>query len=885
MDDPWGSPWADESSHPLPNVDTTTKRPVTPDKQLSLQHATTSPWGDDGGFGDWAEAPTNDEPGVNDVANGDNKTSEWGPETAEPDVPDDLGNETTHTWFTRENTLADAENQTIKSPMFNTTEASQDPWAGAVSILVEEELEASDEIGRKASDATLTPIDRDEIAHLGNDIPIEYGGDAIEAEKEHIAGDDVGRVKSPSSAISTSSIGISQLDFDTPTKLGEDIVERTVVQNELHDNGKPTDTDSDDLTPTAAADNENYAGLIPVTSHFSAVKDALQNDSPMSRPSSSPSDHSQHDEVAESPRTSFEEEPKRPKLEREGSSKVKQLVQLFEGIAVVEDDSESTKTAQVEKDVENVDDVEEDFGDFGDFEEGNDDDTADDDPSDPERELSTAVSAREINTPAQPPAPTQLESSSTREADIPAKDHGPVEFNVDLSRIDKVFSEKDQVVPALNLDARSLDIDNTQETFSTIEERKVWYRISRYGTMRKHNTGDDDYVRINWSSSKVREETLKFVSKWMEEDRIGGGVILGGANRFGSMFGWGDKDEAPLTLESAFAARKAQRRSSRSRSRKSSMHSTTAGVEDDGPAEHRRRRSSQSSIFKKKDSIEAATDRPGPHFGWSTSQPSSAVSETTLSILPPTNSSAKSSQPLQPLIAGPPPANSQAFLKALTHSQKPDLPTTLNDQNSQSDDQRPTPKSSRPAAIDIAASNNIAALDDDWGEMVASPVVHATPSAGVGQLGHKTSRSVVDILSPILSSNASTPRNPQVSMSMVSATLSPTLPNNAFVDSISQPPQNQKDKEVAPSADAWASADFSFFDAPVTKPAPPAPTTKLAAPRVTKAPQNQGSQQTITPSVKRTPYQMSSKDVEKEEENIVKGIVKNLPDLSYMLRR
>jgi hypothetical protein len=77
--------------------------------------------------------------------------------------------------------------------------------------------------------------------------------------------------------------------------------------------------------------------------------------------------------------------------------------------------------------------------------------------------------------------------------------------------------------------------------FHTVDvnfSRRTWYRISRKETLREHNGGNEDYVRATWIGSSIRENTTKIVARWITEDRITGGVVLGGRNRPGAMFGW-----------------------------------------------------------------------------------------------------------------------------------------------------------------------------------------------------------------------------------------------------------------------------------------------------------------------------------------------------------
>ncbi|KAF2993075.1 hypothetical protein E8E13_001173 [Curvularia kusanoi] len=59
--------------------------------------------------------------------------------------------------------------------------------------------------------------------------------------------------------------------------------------------------------------------------------------------------------------------------------------------------------------------------------------------------------------------------------------------------------------------------------FSTAA-RKAWYRLTRKQTMREFNHGenDDNYIRVNWTNSRVRSDVHKTVARWAREDRISG---------------------------------------------------------------------------------------------------------------------------------------------------------------------------------------------------------------------------------------------------------------------------------------------------------------------------------------------------------------------------
>ena len=78
--------------------------------------------------------------------------------------------------------------------------------------------------------------------------------------------------------------------------------------------------------------------------------------------------------------------------------------------------------------------------------------------------------------------------------------------------------------------------------------------------MRKHTSGNDEnYVRATWPQSHVREQTLKTVSRWMEEDRISGRGALGGGSKGSSIFGWNDPNSPAVPLASAFAAKQGKK--------------------------------------------------------------------------------------------------------------------------------------------------------------------------------------------------------------------------------------------------------------------------------------------------------------------------------------
>ncbi|KAL6849337.1 hypothetical protein ACO1O0_008877 [Amphichorda felina] len=137
------------------------------------------------------------------------------------------------------------------------------------------------------------------------------------------------------------------------------------------------------------------------------------------------------------------------------------------------------------------------------------------------------------------------------EQDDTTKDKAPrpkapaMNIPIDLSKLDDLFPS----ISPSNPDPEPLPDVIIDDTFASSSERKAWYRISRFGPMRKHDMGNDEnYVRMDWAHSTVRADTLRIVRRWMEEDSIAGRVVLGGRQKGpigASMFNW--DSTAPAT--------------------------------------------------------------------------------------------------------------------------------------------------------------------------------------------------------------------------------------------------------------------------------------------------------------------------------------------------
>ncbi|KAF4511166.1 hypothetical protein G6O67_002986 [Ophiocordyceps sinensis] len=118
-----------------------------------------------------------------------------------------------------------------------------------------------------------------------------------------------------------------------------------------------------------------------------------------------------------------------------------------------------------------------------------------------------------------------------------------IAYSLDLSRLDEIF-------PSTSAELEHGPASLTSDFFTTTSERKAWYRISRPGSVRRHDQGDpDDYVRVGWVASHVRQRTMELVRRWVEQDSLGGRVVLGRRVGLGggSMFNW-DSAAAPVEI-------------------------------------------------------------------------------------------------------------------------------------------------------------------------------------------------------------------------------------------------------------------------------------------------------------------------------------------------
>lgn len=905
MDDPWGSPWAEEASSPgsVANI----KVVSVPSISVEKEDSGGSNWGLDDGFGDWE---------INVSGNASSATKSAGRSESE------------------DNESALNPNDTSTPPTY-TSAWPQYPLEAANAFA---------DTPQQASDG-------------GIDAELHW---QVEDSKE----DELrpGDLSTKGSEILDRQPGLD-LDLVDGKDSTDQLVEATLPTDELQGDDHAVEENTYEVTLDSHSSKD--------TTPNPRIEEPVQGlESPASRPSTPPSEHSHQDAVAvESPRTSFEDTPKRPQLLEGESPKVLEPVESSDNIA--EDEAKGTskpenpETSSLEG--SELDTLEKASDDFGDFEEGPSEGPHESDFADlredqsfvpDDSNLVRAVVADQSHVGGQ--------AQSVAEAELSyGTDFGDLDITPNLSLIDDMFSDDPALCPEDTVATKDSDLVDVQE-FSSIDQRKIWYRISRYGTLRKYNTGNDEnYVRINWANSTVRAETLKIVARWMESYGIHGGNILGGEKRLGSLFGWRDSNSEP-SIVSAEAASEILR----SRSRNHQKEGSTSSIAMLSP----------SSVTSKDMKDRTATMRPvdqkikpksplaaPPAFNWSTSQPH-----------PPVRHSRPEKLKVPPIIPQPPPSRpmpspglpmpsplSLEPLQPLKISQRHEIstgatippftfPTRTTPSLTALTPRRPVPAPLRTDfTSDITADTDDDDDDDEWGEMVSSPAIPVLlPQIPMPRLGHKASQSLMNIPTINMSKQQFSSRSkhgPSMSMSesistpglvdriigspqiksrsrtstvtssparrshKPSVSISDGLASPGLIDSIMGSPQITSRSVRSTTAspildlpDAWASADLSSFDIPVLQP-------QLGSPRLPATPKNFSPLQqhfnadTLAPPkgspvlevrLNRLPYlppplppprtnatlKKASEGKEGEQEKMVKDIIRALPDLSYMLR-
>lgn len=284
-----------------------------------------------------------------------------------------------------------------------------------------------------------------------------------------------------------------------------------------------------------------------------------------------------------------------------------------------------------------------------------------------------------------------LKEDSNTEDQAPRPKAPAITIPIDLSKLDDLFPS----VPAPNPHPEPLPDVIIDDTFTSISERKTWYRISRFGPMRKHNMGNDDnYVRMDWANSTVRVDTLKIVRRWMEEDSIAGRVVLGGRQKGAigaSMFNW-DSAAPPTEIGELLGRKKGHSKEPSVGSRRTSGASPAVATFGwSSPAA-----SPTTTSFPPVPEPQTAVQPPPK------SRPQSLIMPPVSALA--TNLASRTKQRPQSLIMPPPGAAARPSIDqalAMSLASPPAAPSPLQ------------------ASMKAEEEDD----DDDWGEMVSSPTV------------------------------------------------------------------------------------------------------------------------------------------------------------------
>jgi hypothetical protein len=276
--------------------------------------------------------------------------------------------------------------------------------------------------------------------------------------------------------------------------------------------------------------------------------------------------------------------------------------------------------------------------------------------------------------------------------------HTTIKVSVDFSKLDELFPS----TPQVNVEAELVPDVIIDDTFSSISERKAWYRLSRQGSMRMHNLGDDEnYVRMDWNRSTLRQDTLKIVRRWMEEDSITGRPVMGRKTGVigASMFNW-DTAAPAVQIGELLSKRRGHSRQTSSSSKLSLTSPRVASFEWASPPSSPTSSKAPPSLAGRLKHNEIRSNRPQSVVG--------PLTETKDSLRPSSFDSMRTDRPKSLII---PPADpvvqptiDQAMLQPeMTGKDRNNVEAPIRNGDDDNDD------------------------DDDWGEMVSSEGLPAAP--------------------------------------------------------------------------------------------------------------------------------------------------------------
>lgn len=774
MEDPWGSPWATDTN--------TTLEPAIPRSTLELpgrtltrqrSFSTASPWAaDDDGLDDWAAA----DPGLalpTPAATSSSIWAGWGGENA----PNS--------------------SQTSLAPVSRAREGSLGMHSPSWPAAASPGLPPARTISRRSSSRSL----------FRQPSPDPW---AVEFSEN--------RLSLPTPAL----VSAEQAAFSTLDRHEEENEEdmAKIKEDEKAADAAPEAAPTEDYKTIQPSDRAHGEEADPVTNtgDEEAKRECGEETNTRSLSDSrhsSISAESHRDDRPDSPITSMDEDAKdRPQIPRRPSVRVQELVHMYDGMVKPKDNGLSVPVASggrqrsTSRGAASVRSTRtEDISEFGDFEDAESLGSAP-----PSRKPSVGGSPRPGSSragparsalPAKPSAPAPIpEERSHMFQDLRDK-FGPVAFTPDLGSIDKLFdvAKLDAEQPS----AKDYSLDAVEgiikDSFSSVSERKTWYRISRPGSMRRHDLGDDEnYRRVTWPVSKMREETNKVVRRWMEEDSFSGGrPSFGGGNTVrGGAFNWDTKSE-PLSMDQIFGKRK----SAQPAKAASATVPRPLSLQPSSAATHSRNLSAGIKSLPPRSPGVSSLPCPSPMsipgppkspaFGWSTMTDASGT---------PASSRPPSRAVRQSLEATSSKFGSTTDAAASTHEPESRLSLQL------------VPPPSAPTV----GSNALVEDDDDeeWGEMVASPMGSSRPVSGIFDTGANSSTAE-------LSTKGPSPASVNDTDATLVAVASKLEDDKATAKAQPQEP-------LAPSTGIW---DFSAFDTTLTPSFAPATPTEPAIPPTT----------------------------------------------------
>ncbi|KAI1819621.1 hypothetical protein F4861DRAFT_546607 [Xylaria intraflava] len=417
-------------------------------------------------------------------------------------------------------------------------------------------------------------------------------------------------------------------------------------------------------------------------------------------------------------------------------------------------------------------------------------------------------------------------------------------FDTNLALVDELFPGLTDSLGDDAMGAWDVPSGHISDSFTTISERKAWYRISRYGSMRKHNSGDDEnYHRVLWPTSQLHSDVIKITRRWMEEDLYAGKAIFGGTKRTG-FFDW-DSDAAPVELNEVFRRRKSVTKHTRTTSTPVSNEMTNRPFLDERPY----RNSTGITLSAKLPSTDSSIT-PIPSFGSNQEPKLSQISPAT--------------QPPKYISQRPTPTPESDLAPVLPHQPIPVQTTSTDD-------------------------------EDDWGEMVSSPhtrkhiqssisahTLYETPTENEGP-AFRSSSALPDTATsvglkpsiPIIAQPSSSDTRPSSDMPVLEKLKEETgLP----IGHISQPPAYFTTLEDTPPR----SSDFSPKRNRGSIGGLQTPDRNIMACEAPDSNTLPTTALTVGTATAASPANLPRS--ESKDNLIVQNILRNIPDMSYMLR-